>query len=208
MSDTMALLAQQWASQSGWEILAVVLALAYVYLAARQNIWCWPCALISTGIYSWLFWEHTLPLQTVLNVYYLGMAVYGWWHWRAMAHEEDSDTAVQTRPWLYHLVALVTLLLISILLAGVLRPWFNAQFLYVDALVTVFSLFTTYLVTQKVLENWLYWIVINMLAAWLYWQSGLLLTALLFTGYFGFAVYGYIKWRGSYLNQSPSPYAA
>ncbi|WP_088332017.1 nicotinamide riboside transporter PnuC [Lacimicrobium sp. SS2-24] len=208
MSQTIELLAQQWASQSGWELLAVVLALAYVYLAARQNIWCWPCALVSTAIYSWLFWEHTLPLQTVLNVYYLGMAVYGWWQWRAMSRAPDTEVEVKTHSWSYHLVALVTLLFISVLLAGVLRPYFNAQYLYVDALVTVFSLFTTYLVTQKVLENWLYWIVINMLAAWLYWQSGLLLTALLFVGYFGFAVYGYIKWRSSYQEQVVNPYAA
>ena len=54
---------QQWAAQSGWEIIAVVLALAYVWLAARQSIWCWPCALVSTGIYTWIFWQVTLPFQ-------------------------------------------------------------------------------------------------------------------------------------------------
>ncbi|MBT1065743.1 nicotinamide riboside transporter PnuC [Bowmanella sp. Y26] len=197
--DLLQTLSEQWAAQSYWELLAVVLAIGYVWLAARQNIWCWPCALVSTGIYSWLFWAHTLPLQTLLNVYYLGMAVYGWWHWRAMADHEPGR--VQTRSNTYHLLAVLLLLPLSLVIGWSLQSYFNNEHLYVDALVTVFSLFTTYLVTQKVLENWLYWLAINSLAAWLYWQTGLYLTALLFVGYLGFALYGYLKWRSSYLAQ-------
>ncbi|WP_102796574.1 nicotinamide riboside transporter PnuC [Bowmanella denitrificans] len=193
----LSVVAQQWAAQSNWELLAVVLALGYVWLAARQSIWCWPCALVSTAIYSWLFWEHTLPLQTLLNLYYLVMAVYGWWHWRAMADTEPCQ--VQKRSGWYHLAAVLLLLPLSLAIGWSLKSYFNSEHLYVDALVTVFSLFTTYLVTQKVLENWLYWLVINSFAAWLYWQTGLYLTALLFVGYLGFALYGYIKWRSSYL---------
>jgi nicotinamide mononucleotide transporter len=68
-------LSEQLAALSWLELIAVVLALAYVWLAARQNIWCWPCAFVSTGIYIWLFWQVSLPFHTLLNVYYLMMAV-------------------------------------------------------------------------------------------------------------------------------------
>ncbi|MBN7824815.1 nicotinamide mononucleotide transporter [Bowmanella dokdonensis] len=193
------MLAQQWASQSIWEVIAVLLAIAYVWLAARQSIWCWPCALISTGIYSWLFWEHTLPLQTLLNLYYLGMAVYGWLNWRRI--EDQTLNGLKEYNWTFHLPVIAGLLLIGWALAAGLSDFFISDYLYLDALVTVFSLFTTYLVTQKVLENWLYWIVINALAAWLYWHSGLYLTGLLFVSYVAFAAYGYLKWRGEYIAQ-------
>ncbi|MDF2180079.1 nicotinamide riboside transporter PnuC [Aliiglaciecola sp. CAU 1673] len=186
-------LAQQWASQSPWEVVAVILALAYVWLAARQHIACWACALVSTAIYTWLFWEHALPLQSLLNLYYLMMALYGWWHWNAMA--EQHEDKVQVRGIGFHLPAIVGLCFVSWSLAAGMEGMFNSQYLHLDALVTVFSLFTTYLVTQKVLENWLYWIVIDAAAAYLYWQSGLYLTGLLFVGYLGFALYGFLKWR-------------
>lgn len=193
MLDT---LAQQWANQSPWEVIAVALALAYVWLAAKQHIACWVCALVSTAIYTWLFWEHSLPLQSLLNVYYLLMAVYGWWQWQRMAQQQEDR--VQTRALSFHIPAIIGLSCVSWALASGMAGTFNSQYLYLDALVTVFSLFTTYLVTQKVLENWLYWIVIDAAAAWLYWHSELYLTALLFLGYLGFACYGYLKWRGAY----------
>jgi nicotinamide mononucleotide transporter len=77
-------LSEQLAALSWLELIAVVLALAYVWLAARQNIWCWPCAFVSTGIYIWLFWQVSLPFHTLLNVYYLMMAVYGWSKWQGV----------------------------------------------------------------------------------------------------------------------------
>ncbi|MDP5041289.1 MAG: nicotinamide mononucleotide transporter family protein, partial [Paraglaciecola sp.] len=82
MSEFASQLLQQLSAQSGLEALAVVLALAYVWLAAKQNIWCWPCALLSTAIYTFVFWEVTLPFHALLNVYYMLMAVYGWLQWQ------------------------------------------------------------------------------------------------------------------------------
>ena len=186
-------LSQQWAAQSIWEIVAVLLALAYVWLAAKQHIACWPSAFISTGIYTWIFWEHSLPMQSLLNFYYLLMAVYGWWHWQSMA-EEDTAQVIH-KGWRFHGVAIGSCTLICLLVVWLLQDSFNQKYLYLDAFITVFSLFTTRLVTQKVLENWLYWIVINFLSAYLCWVTELYLSSLLMLGYFGFAVYGYMQWR-------------
>ncbi|HEC72854.1 MAG TPA: nicotinamide riboside transporter PnuC, partial [Methylophaga aminisulfidivorans] len=61
---------------SGWEVFAAALGMAYVILAARESQWCWPMAFISTLIYTILFWEGQLPMQALLNFYYMGMAVY------------------------------------------------------------------------------------------------------------------------------------
>lgn len=188
---------QQWTQQSVWEIVGVVLAIAYVWLAARQSVWCWPSALIGTGIYTWLLWEHSLPMQSFLHFYYLLMAVYGWWHWQA--NREQEPLQVIEKSWHYHLGVISGLLLLSLLLIQLLASSFSAEHLYLDVLTTVFSLFTTWMVTQKILENWLYWMVINSVSAYLYWQTGLYLTTLLFVSYFGFAVYGYVQWRKTLL---------
>lgn len=174
------------------EGIAVILALAYVWLAARQNIWCWPCALVSTGIYTWLFWHVSLPFHTGLNFYYLIMAIYGWTKWRTT----DADTvAVITWPISRHCVCIFVLAIGALLLSKFASTILDAKYLYLDAFITVFSVFTTVLVAHKVRENWLYWIVINIFAAYLYFAKDLALTGILFICYTGFAVYGFIQWR-------------
>src|SRR5210317_346288 len=63
------------------ELTAVVFAMAYVLLAVRENVLCWLFALLSTAIYTVLFWNVSLLMESALNVYYMAMAVYGWYQW-------------------------------------------------------------------------------------------------------------------------------
>jgi nicotinamide mononucleotide transporter len=182
----------QLAATSFLEGIAVVLAVVYVWLAARQNIWCWPCALVSTGIYTWLFWNVSLPFHTGLNFYYLIMAVYGLMKWR----ESQADTLlVQSWPLSRHIICIIVLTIGSVTLSYFASSMLDANHIYLDAFITVFSVYTTILVAHKVRENWLYWIVINIFASYLYFAKDLTLTGILFLCYTGFAVYGFIQWR-------------
>lgn len=182
----------QLAATSILEGVAVVLAVAYVWLAARQNIWCWPCALVSTGIYIWLFWNVSLPFHTALNFYYLIMAVYGMYKWR-----DNTADSISVQSWsIYkHIVSIIGLAVCALILSHFANSVLDANYIYLDAFITVFSLFTTVLVAHKVRENWLYWIVINLFAAYLYFAKDLALTAILFVCYTGFAIYGFMQWR-------------
>lgn len=191
MADWLQQLLSQLSAQSWAESVAVVLALAYVWLAARQNIWCWPAALVSTGIYVWLFHEISLPFHIVLNLYYMLMAVYGWYQWRRC---QEQHSPMQQWPVSTHIGCILALAVATLVLVQAADAVLDADYLYLDAAITVFSIFTTVLVAHKVVENWLYWMVINSAAAWLYFSKELLLTGLLFIAYLGFAVYGYINW--------------
>jgi nicotinamide mononucleotide transporter len=197
----LSLLQQQWVAQSGWEIIAVVLALAYVWLAAKQSIWCWPCALVSTGIYTWLFWQVTLPFQAILNAYYLLMAVYGWLQWNKYL---KADEAMVIKVWSIkkHVISLIALSIVSLLLIVFFSGSFDSNHLVLDIVVTVFSVFTTVLVAHKVLENWVYWIFVNSAAVYLYWSNELVLTSALFVIYVAMAVYGYWQWRKQFVQQA------
>jgi nicotinamide mononucleotide transporter len=197
----LSLIQQQWVAQSGWEIIAVVLALAYVWLAAKQSIWCWPCALVSTGIYTWLFWQVTLPFQAILNAYYLLMAVYGWLQWNKYL---KADEAMVIKVWSIkkHVISLIALSIVSLLLIVFFSGSFDSNHLVLDIVVTVFSVFTTVLVAHKVLENWVYWIFVNSAAVYLYWSNELVLTSALFVIYVAMAVYGYWQWRKQFVQQA------
>jgi nicotinamide mononucleotide transporter len=119
------------------------------------------------------------------------MALYGWRQWNKPLIQQAAVTS-----WAYskHLYYIFGLTLLSVILALVADSVLDNQHLYLDAFVTVFSVFSTILVAHKVRENWLYWIVINVFASYLYFNNSLYLTSLLFVLYAFFAVYGYISW--------------
>ena len=201
------LITEALAAMSWWEVVAVLFGLTYVILAAVESIWCWAAALVSVSIYIYLCLEASLFAETGLQVFYLVMAVVGWWSWtkkkkkktalpEAGKPQKIQDTLpIQTWPFQRHLMIILVNTAGTILLAWLLDTYTSAANPYLDSFTTVFSLFTTYMVTQKVLENWLYWIVIDTASIFLYASRDLYLTALLFLLYTIIAIVGYFKWH-------------
>lgn len=179
------------------EWLAVISSVLYVILAAHNNRWCWPAALVSTTLYTAIFYEFYLWSDSLLQVYYFGMAIYGWFCWRNNPKKANNETplVVNEKAISFHITAVLACAVLSVALGIFMDRVTPTHFPYLDAATTVFSLFATYLVTQKVLENWLYWIVIDLVSIYLYVEKDLLPTAFLFGFFTLFAGYGYLKWR-------------
>ena len=195
MSDCLqSLLAQ---SMSPWEAVAVVFAIAYLLLAVKENILCWLFALLSTAIYTILFWDVSLLMESALNVYYMAMAVYGWQQWTRGGSNGGGKHALAIRPMSgkQHVVVIAAIASLSLVSGYLLGEHSSAVWPYVDSFTTWASVITTYLVARKYLENWLYWIVIDSVSIPLYIDRGLNLTALLFVAYVVIAIIGYFKWR-------------
>ena len=184
---------------SALEAVAVVLAIAYLVLAARNNIWCWPCAFISSGLYIYLFHSVALLSESALNVFYVVMAVYGWYQWRFGSRDHDRLPISSWSVGRHLKIIGVTALFVPLL--GYYMSRHGAAYPYLDALTSCFAVVTTYMVTVKVLENWLYWLVIDGLSIYLYAQKGLYLTVVLFVVYLVLAVLGYLHWRRLYREQ-------
>ena len=179
---------------SGWEAIATLLGIAYVILAIKQSLWAWPSAFVSTLIYTLLFWQAQLPFQSLLNAYYLVMAVYGFWLW----HQPPQTTKhiqVHTQSAGFHLGFLAFGSLLTVAIGLYLATNDYSAHPYLDAGVMIFSVLNTYLMARKLLENWLYWLVINSAAIYLYWLSGFYLTIVMFMIYFILAIIGYRTWR-------------
>lgn len=192
-SNTIQAIIQALQGMSAWEIAAALMGVGYILLAAKESQWCWLFALLSTLIYTILFWEGQLPMQALLNVYYVGMAVYGFWLWR------QHDTKASTLPisrwgWRQHLVFVGVGVLISSLVSLYLQKTGHSQSPILDAYTTVFAVMNTWLMAKKVIENWLYWVVIDAAATVLYFQTGYYATMLLFVLNTVLAVAGYVSW--------------
>jgi nicotinamide mononucleotide transporter len=186
---------------SPWEIIAVLTGIGFLLLAVRENPWCWLSGGISTAIFLVLFWQANLYMQSLLQAYYVSVSVYGWWHWRQGA---DGSKTLAVRSWRFRRHVLIASLIVSMgLLNGyLLSRNTDSQLPYLDALTTWGGVVTTWMAARKILENWLYWLVINLAAIYLYFSSELPLTAGLYIVYFILAVLGYFRWKRSYLNPS------
>jgi nicotinamide mononucleotide transporter len=174
------------------EWVAVVLALGYLLLAVRQNAWCWACSIASSAIFLVLFAQGGLVMQAALQLFYIGMGVYGWRAWRGGAR---GELPVSRRSLRWHLLATGAVVVASVVNGWLVGRETGGWVPYVDAFVAWGSVLATAMVTRKVLENWLYWIALDSIAAVLYWTQGFQATAVLFIVYVAIAVRGYFEWR-------------
>lgn len=184
----------------GWEALAVALGIAYLLLAVRESLWCWYAAFFSTAIYLWLFWQVQLPMESALQLYYLVMAVYGWHQWRQGSGAESS-LAISSWSGQRHVLAIGAVLLASAVSGTLLARYTDAALPYLDSFTTWGSILTTWMVARKVLENWVYWLVIDSASIWLYLERGLLMTAGLFAVYLVIVCFGWRQWLLHYRAQ-------
>ena len=182
------------------ETLAVALGISYLLLAMRENSLCWYCAFFSTAIYVYIFGDVSLYMESALNVYYMGMAVYGWLQWQKGG---ANHSGVEIVRWTakHHIICVLVILIASVISGYLLSVNTDARLPYLGSFTTWASVFTTVMVARKVLENWLYWIVINSVSIYLYIDRDLDQTAAMFTLYLMLSVLGYVAWKKNYVLQ-------
>jgi len=209
--STLVTIVHQAFGSNAWEITAAVLALLYLVLAMYRSMWCWLCAFVSSAIYVVLMARQGLPMDALLNVYYVVMAVYGYLSWTSN-RQDVGEMQIVVWSFKQHVAAVALILVLSSISSLVLQqiaPWLAALSLklglgyvqlvrspWLDSFVTWSSVVTTWMVARRVLENWLYWIVVDGVAAGLYWVRDLKYTSALFVIYVGMVIYGYFQWRG------------
>ena len=177
------------------EIFAVIFALLYLFLAMKQNIACWYAAFISTLIYIIIYWDVSLYMESLLNFYYLLMAIYGWINWNKKS-QIDKNYVIS---WSFqnHIVVILLILILTVI-SGFSLQKTDAVYPYLDSFTTWASVITTFMVAQKILSNWIFWIIINSVAIFLNFDRELYLTVILLMTYQVMSVYGYYQWRKSY----------
>ncbi len=181
---------------SAWEVIAVVLALAYLVLAIRQSIACWLAAILSTSIYIVLMYQAGLYMESALQLFYIAMAVYGWYSWR---HGEGPENKLPVSSWPLkrHVTPLVLIALLTLASGFLLTRYSDAAMPYLDSFTTWGAIVTTWMVARKIIQNWHYWFIIDAVSVYLYVSRDLWLTALLFVLYLVLIVIGYRQWRKS-----------
>jgi len=173
--------------------LALVTGVAYAVLAARRNRLCWIAGAVSSAAGVLLSALGRLPMQAGLQVFYVAMAVYGWWSWKRSS--AAGELAIGTWRLAGHLAAAAALTALSFASAHWLRFGNFADWPLLDSLTVWFSLLATWLAARARIENWLYWIVINPVMVFLFYVQKMWGMALLSAFLAVIAIAGYAAWR-------------
>ena len=183
------------------ETLAVVLGIGYLLLAMLESSLCWYCAFCSAALYVWISGEVSLYMASALNVYFMAMAIYGWLQWQRGGADKSGVKIIR---WTarQHIFGVVIILGASVTSGYLLSSNTAAKLPYLDSFTTWGSVFTTIMVARKVLENWLYWIVINSVFIYLFIDRGLDLTAAMYFLYLVLSTIGFLTWKKAYDTQN------
>lgn len=183
------------------EAVAVVFGIVSVYLSTRENIWSWPTALVNVALFTVLFLRSGLYSDTGLQVVYFALSVYGWYEWLygGAGHTAIAVSRTSARAW-------VILAIIAVVMWGALGAITSrlpgTALPYVDAATTTVSLIAQWMMTRKQLENWVLWIVVDVVYIAMFVFKGLYLTAVNYGVYLVLAVMGYVSWKRSLAAES------
>ena len=176
------------------EIFAVSSAISYLILAAKEDVRCWYAALFSSLLYMYIMYTADLIMESFLQIFYICMAIYGWYIW---SNKINVEKELKITSWKkqYHLYAIIIVRLLAIISGFLLEKYTQASLPFLDAFTTWGAIITTYMVAKKIIENWIYWFVIDSISIYLFISRELYLTALLFLIYLIIIIFGYRSWR-------------
>jgi nicotinamide mononucleotide transporter len=178
------------------ELTAAAFGIASVFLSARQNVWNWPLGIINVGLYIIVFYEAKLYADMGLQVIYVVLAAYGWWHWLHGGENQGTLPVSRTPPREIALLGLAFLVGTAALSTFLMRST-DASLPVADSALTAASLVAQYMMTRKYVECWIVWIVADAAYVAMFIYKELWPTAGLYFVFTILAVVGWRQWRAS-----------
>ena len=185
------------------EGVGAALAIAYLLLAMKQNKLCWFAWIASSILYLYVMYQAGLYMESLLQVFYLCMGFYGLSQWSKTINN-NQNTYVDLWSIGNHIFAISLVIILSFLSGTLLSNFSNAALPFIDAFTTWGAIVASYMVAKKILENWIYWFVIDFISVFIFASRGLYFTSALFVTYLVIIYFGYKSWSKIRLNQNES----
>ena len=176
------------------EIAAVMFGFANVFLLVRRSIWNYPFGLIMVSLYAWIFYDAKLYSDMLLQPFFFVIQLLGWWWW--LTKRNDDGLVIVERMPIYQIPVYAGVAAICIVaVGGLMSRYTDAAVPYWDAATTVLSVIAQILLARRKLENWIVWIIVDVIAIGVYTYKGLNPTAMLYTVFLCLAIAGFVNWR-------------
>ncbi|MEM6523638.1 MAG: nicotinamide riboside transporter PnuC [Bacteroidota bacterium] len=182
------------------EASGLVFGLLAVYFLIRENILTWPAGIAYVLVSFIIFGREKLYGDFALHIVFLILNVYGWWFWAKDTGEKKSELPITTFPLKIQFV-LWGVSIVGVFIGGYFLSKSDASLPYWDSATTVLSLTGMWLTARKKIENWHFWLVVDVLATGIYFYKGIYFYAMLYFIYIGMAVAGFMAWKKTMKNQ-------
>ena len=178
------------------ELIGVFFGLCSVWYAKKDSIWVFPTGLISTSIYAYLLWQWSLLGDSMINVYYFIMSIYGWYHWTRKKDNTD-EFPISTMNGKDRVIAVIffTLTIVFVVVVYLYFNKFTIWYSYLDTLLTAIFFVGMWLMAKRKIENWIFWIIGDLLSIPLYFAKGYTFTSFQYIIFTIIAVYGFLEWK-------------
>jgi len=184
------------------EITAVIFGLLSVWYAKKDNILVFPTGLVSTFIYAFLLWKWELLGDSMINAYYFIMSIYGWYHWtRKKGDVVEFPIAVMTNKEKSTAIVIFVATIVFVVLVYLYFNKFTSWYSYADTFLTAIFFVGMWLMAKRKIENWIFWIIGDIISVPLYFAKGFTFTSFQYLIFTIVAVYGYLEWKKN-LNNS------
>ncbi len=181
------------------EWMGVSTSIIYLLLATYEKRSCWYFAFTSSILYVYLSFVGQLYVDSVLNIFYALMAVYGWFLWNQQNGNVEKQIHKLALKW--HLQWLTIAVILGGLTGWILEKYTDQAYPFIDSIAFYLSILATWMTTKKVLENWMYFVLIDLTMIFIYFNRGYYLTSFLFLAYTLLALRAFFTWRKVYLQQ-------
>ncbi|WP_299102333.1 nicotinamide riboside transporter PnuC [uncultured Winogradskyella sp.] len=185
------------------EIVAVIFGFLSVWFSKKNNILVFPTGMISTCIFVYLLLKWQLLGDMMINAYYFIMSVYGWYVWTRMVdakHETPISRTTKKEKQISLAIFIATLVFVFVVYKA-FDKW-TGWVAYVDTITTATFFVGMWLMAKRKLENWIYWIIGDLISIPLYFYKGFTFTSFQYLGFTVIAIFGYLAWKKS-LNNNP-----
>ena len=177
------------------DIVITILSIAYIYFATRNNSICFVFGLLASGLWAYHdFVNLNLKFDGMLQVFYVAMSILGLYTWR-QAGSENEDRPITSLSRGEHVLAIGVSIVFGLLIAWLTKNILETALPYLDAITTAGAIVSTFLLIYRKLENWIYWVVIDLVYIYIFYRQGAPLLSGVMTLYTVMAIYGYIEWR-------------
>lgn len=178
------------------ELTAILFGLLSVWFAKKNNSWVFPTGIINTAIYVYLLWKWSLLGDMLINFYYVVMSFYGWYHW-TRKKEDVAEFPISKSTQLENSKA-IGLFVLSIIFVSSIYIFFDKfthWTAYIDTFVTGVFFAGMWLMAKRKIENWILWIVGDIISIPMYYAKGYTFTSFQYLIFTIIAVYGYLEWK-------------
>lgn len=175
------------------EISAVILSALAVWLTTQRNKLCWPLGLVSVVLYAWIFWQAKLYSDTLLQLTFAAMQIYGWQSWSSQKNMSNKVSVTQL-PFKLGMLSITIGAVASMLLGGLMANLTDASLPWLDAALTSFSLVAQFWMARKYIACWGLWIIVDVIYVYVYGFKNLPLTAGLYVVFVILASNGLRQW--------------